>query len=71
MKRKSTLSVQSEKLPAYAGRRERQWPAPRLRPREATYGSTGGHSRATARQNAESSGEAQKIVDKRMGVKRS
>jgi hypothetical protein len=37
MKRESTLTVQSEKLPAYAGRRERQAPAPRLRPPEAPY----------------------------------
>jgi hypothetical protein len=37
MKRESTLRVQSEKPPAYAGRRERQAPAPRLRLPETPY----------------------------------
>jgi hypothetical protein len=37
MKRESTLAVQSEEAPAYAGRRQRQTPAPRLRPPEAPY----------------------------------
>jgi hypothetical protein len=37
MKRESTLTVQSEKPLAYAGRRERQAPAPRLRPPETPY----------------------------------
>jgi hypothetical protein len=31
------LTVQSEKPPAYAGRRERQAPAPRFRPPETRY----------------------------------
>jgi hypothetical protein len=37
MKRESTLTVQSEKPPVYAGRHERQAPAPRLRPPETEY----------------------------------
>jgi hypothetical protein len=37
MKRESTLTIQSDKPPAYAGRRERQALAPRSRPPEAPY----------------------------------
>jgi hypothetical protein len=37
MKREFTLTVHSEKPPAYAGRRERQAPAPQLRLPETPY----------------------------------